>query len=186
MQRNVFTSARAFRFIFHGEASSPIARAKPPPRNTPESLGGRRFILPTPKADLHAATIGRALRTATVDPVAAGPNTLGIIAGSGRLPLAVAEAAQHDGRSIFVLALEGMTKPEDVSPFPHGWASLGEIGKAIKLLKGAGCSELTMAGKAPAGFSSSSSTPWGSGAAGGIAAAIERRRRAASYNDDHL
>jgi UDP-2,3-diacylglucosamine hydrolase len=81
--------------------------------------------------------------------MAAAPNTLGIIAGSGRLPLAVAEAAQHDGRPVFVLALEGMAAPEDVSPFPHGWASLGEIGKAIKLLKNAGCSELTMAGKVP-------------------------------------
>ena len=76
-------------------------------------------------------------------------NTLGIIAGSGTLPLAVAEAAQRDGRSVFVLALEGMASPEEVLPFPHGWASLGEIGKAIKLLKQAGCSELTMAGKVP-------------------------------------
>src|SRR6185503_16505967 len=79
----------------------------------------------------------------------AAANTLGIIAGSGRLPLAVAEAAQHDGRTVFVLALEGMAVAEDVSPFPHGWASLGEIGKAIRLLKDAGCSELTMAGKVP-------------------------------------
>ena len=81
--------------------------------------------------------------------MAEAPNTLGIIAGSGRLPLAVAEAARSDGRAVFVLALEGMTAPEDVSPYPHGWASLGEIGKAIKLLKGAGCSELTMVGKVP-------------------------------------
>jgi DUF1009 family protein len=85
----------------------------------------------------------------TGEPMAAAPNTLGIIAGSGRLPLAVAEAAQHDGRAVFVLALEGMAVPEDVSLFPHGWASLGEIGKAIELLKRAGCSELTMAGKVP-------------------------------------
>jgi DUF1009 family protein len=42
-----------------------------------------------------------------------------------------------------------MANPNEVSPFPHGWASLGEIGKAIKLLKQAGCSELTMAGKVP-------------------------------------
>jgi DUF1009 family protein len=81
--------------------------------------------------------------------MAAAPDTLGIIAGIGRLPMAVAEAAQHDGRRVFVLALEGMTEPDDVSPFPHGWASLGEIGKAIRLLKDAGCSELTMAGKVP-------------------------------------
>jgi DUF1009 family protein len=79
----------------------------------------------------------------------ASGNTLGIIAGSGRLPLAVAEAARENGRSVFVLALEGMANPDEVSPFPHGWASLGEIGKAIKLLKQAGCSELTMAGKVP-------------------------------------
>ena len=76
-------------------------------------------------------------------------NTLGIIAGSGKLPLAVAEAARNGGRNVFVLALEGMASPDEVSLFPHGWASLGEIGKAIKLLKQAGCSELTMAGKVP-------------------------------------
>jgi len=76
-------------------------------------------------------------------------NTLGIIAGSGNLPLAVARTAQSAGRKVFVLALEGMANPDEVSPFPHGWASLGEVGKAIKLLKEAGCSELTMAGKVP-------------------------------------
>src|SRR5215471_7583638 len=76
-------------------------------------------------------------------------NTLGIIAGSGNLPLAVARTAQQAGRKVFVLALEGMASPQDVSSFPHGWASLGEVGKAIRLLKEAGCTELTMAGKVP-------------------------------------
>src|SRR6266436_4552533 len=71
---------------------------------------------------------------------------LGIIAGGGELPVAIAHAAQSEGRAVFVLALGGMASPE-VQTFPHAWVSLGELGKAIKLLKEAQCSEITLAGK---------------------------------------
>jgi len=71
---------------------------------------------------------------------------LGIIAGGGELPVAIAHAAQSEGRQVFVLALGGMASP-DVQTFPHAWVSLGELGKAIKLLKDAQCSEITLAGK---------------------------------------
>jgi DUF1009 family protein len=78
----------------------------------------------------------------------AGPsNTLGIIAGGGELPLAIARASEADGRSVFVLGLAGMAAAADVAAFPHAFVSLGELGKAIKLLKDAGCSEVTLAGK---------------------------------------
>jgi DUF1009 family protein len=73
--------------------------------------------------------------------------TLGIIAGSGELPIAIAQSAQAGGRAIFVVALDGMALPCDVDPFPHGFVSLGELGKAIKLLQHAGCDEITLAGK---------------------------------------
>jgi DUF1009 family protein len=73
--------------------------------------------------------------------------TLGIIAGGGELPIAIAEAAQAGGRTIFIVALDGMARPSDVEPFPHGFVSLGELGKAIKLLQHAGCDEITLAGK---------------------------------------
>lgn len=73
--------------------------------------------------------------------------TLGIIAGGGELPLAIARAAEADGRTVFVLALSGMANPSDVAGFPHAFASLGELGKAIRVLKEAGCSEVTLAGK---------------------------------------
>ena len=73
--------------------------------------------------------------------------TLGIIAGGGELPIAIAQAAQAQGRTIFVVALDGMARPSDVDPFPHGFVSLGELGKAIKLLQHAGCDEVTLAGK---------------------------------------
>ena len=78
----------------------------------------------------------------------AGPGgTLGIIAGGGELPIAIAQAAQDHGRAIFVVALDGMARPSDVDPFPHGFVSLGQLGKAIKLLQHAGCDEVTLAGK---------------------------------------
>jgi DUF1009 family protein len=73
--------------------------------------------------------------------------TLGIIAGGGELPIAIARAAQADGRAVFVLALAGMANPSDVAAFPHAFASLGELGKAIRLLKESGCTEVTLAGK---------------------------------------
>ena len=73
--------------------------------------------------------------------------TLGIIAGGGDLPVAIARAAQQAGRPVYLVALEGSARKEDVAPFPHGWASLGQLGRIIGMLKDAGCAELTMAGK---------------------------------------
>jgi DUF1009 family protein len=74
---------------------------------------------------------------------------LGIVAGGGELPLAIAEAAEADGRKVFVVVLEGITAREEFERFPHGMASLGEIGKVLKLLRDAHCSEVTMAGRVP-------------------------------------
>jgi DUF1009 family protein len=79
--------------------------------------------------------------------MSASEDRLGIIAGGGELPIAIAETARSAGRAVFVLALEGMANADDVAGFPHAFASLGELGKAIKLLKDAGCSEITLAGK---------------------------------------
>jgi DUF1009 family protein len=74
---------------------------------------------------------------------------LGIIGGAGELPLAIAEAAKADGREIFMVAIEGIARPEDLKEFPHGFAGLGELGKIVNLLKAAGCSEVTFAGRVP-------------------------------------
>jgi len=73
--------------------------------------------------------------------------TLGIIAGEGELPLAIAESARGDGRTIFVLGLSGMAKPENLRGIPHEMIGIGELGKAIKLLKDRHCTDLTMAGR---------------------------------------
>jgi DUF1009 family protein len=71
--------------------------------------------------------------------------TLGIIAGGGELPLAIAESAHEAGQSVFVLALSGAD--DGLSRFPREEAGLGELGKSLSLLKKHGCEAVTFAGR---------------------------------------
>jgi UDP-2,3-diacylglucosamine hydrolase len=77
----------------------------------------------------------------------ASAGTLGILAGGGELPAALAKSVRAGGRSVYLVALEGFAVKDEVARFPHEWVSLGELGKALKLFKDAGCSEVTLAGK---------------------------------------
>ncbi len=72
---------------------------------------------------------------------------LGIIAGAGELPVALARAVREDGRPVFVLALEGIADAPGIGEFPHASAALGEVSRIIGLLKDAGCGEITLAGR---------------------------------------
>ena len=76
----------------------------------------------------------------------ASAKALGIVAGGGELPPAIAESALQSGRKIFVLALTG-SADEWVSSYPHEWASLGEAGKVIKALRAHDCGDVLLAGK---------------------------------------
>ncbi len=78
--------------------------------------------------------------------MAGSEKALGIVAGGGELPIAIARTAQAKGRKVFLLALKGAAEEEDVQPFPHAFVSLGELGKAVELLNQAKCSEITFAG----------------------------------------
>ncbi|MEE8438379.1 MAG: UDP-2,3-diacylglucosamine diphosphatase LpxI [Micropepsaceae bacterium] len=81
-------------------------------------------------------------------PPSAG-KVLGIIAGGGALPMAIAQAARDRGRDVFVLGIAGMVKEADLDTFPHAVAGIGEFGKAMKLLREADCAEITFAGRVP-------------------------------------
>ena len=70
---------------------------------------------------------------------------LGILAGGGDLPRAIAQAARDAGRAVFILALDGMTG-DWANGFPHAWLSLGQIGKTLTLLRQHDCRELVFAG----------------------------------------
>ncbi|MGA7714269.1 MAG: UDP-2,3-diacylglucosamine diphosphatase LpxI [Rhizomicrobium sp.] len=71
---------------------------------------------------------------------------LGIIAGGGELPLAIADCVIETGRDVFLLALTG-SADDTVAAYPHDWVALGEIGKVFKLLHANNCSEVLLAGK---------------------------------------
>ncbi len=72
---------------------------------------------------------------------------LGLIAGGGELPRAVAEAARKAGRGVFVIPLVGSVSEEWVKDFPHEFLSPGEPGRIIKALKAAGAGDVLMAGR---------------------------------------
>ncbi|HUJ27480.1 MAG TPA: UDP-2,3-diacylglucosamine diphosphatase LpxI [Myxococcales bacterium] len=65
---------------------------------------------------------------------------LGLIAGSGRLPLLVARAAQ---RPVVAIGHKGETDP---ALNPQAWVKLGQLGRIVEVLREAGVSEAVFCG----------------------------------------
>jgi DUF1009 family protein len=78
-------------------------------------------------------------------PAQAG-EVLGIIAGSGKLPLQLVDACQSGARPFFIIALEGYADTKAMSSLPHAVVRLGAVGEALTQLRRAGASELVLAG----------------------------------------
>src|SRR5580693_58372 len=78
---------------------------------------------------------------------AAAPGTLGIIAGGGELPRAIAQSASAQGRTVHVLAIKGSADEGWPSTYPHAWIGIGEWGHAVKFLKHAGVTEMLLVGR---------------------------------------
>jgi hypothetical protein len=75
-------------------------------------------------------------------------NVLGLIAGNGRFPFLVAQGARRAGRRVLAVAIKEEASPElqsEVDEF-H-WVGLGQLGRCIDVLKGAGAREAVMAGQ---------------------------------------
>ena len=73
---------------------------------------------------------------------------LGLIAGDGELPRAIARAARANGREVVGVAFPGITDPEledDVARI--AWLSPGQVGGSLAFLTAAGVGEAVMAGK---------------------------------------
>ena len=75
----------------------------------------------------------------------ANPSPLGIIAGSGAMPLAVATAARSVGRPVHLIAIKGTAEP-GVESYPHTWVNLGQIGRMLRTLTQNGCRDLVIIG----------------------------------------
>jgi len=78
---------------------------------------------------------------------------LGLIAGNGRFPFLVLDAARGAGHDVTVIALKEETFPDLAATAKRPpaaafhWISLGELGKCIRLLKDAGVTRAVMAGQ---------------------------------------
>jgi DUF1009 family protein len=78
---------------------------------------------------------------------------LGLIAGNGRFPLLVLDAARRAGHHLTIIALTDETFPElaDAAARPPAaplhWISLGQLGTCIRLLEEAGVTQAVMAGQ---------------------------------------
>jgi UDP-2,3-diacylglucosamine hydrolase len=76
--------------------------------------------------------------------------TLGLIAGSGRLPVAIASEARSMGYSVIAVGLEPLADKSLTGAVDEvHWINVGRLGTIIATLKKAGVSEAVMAGKVP-------------------------------------
>jgi len=71
---------------------------------------------------------------------------LGVLAGGGRLPGRVIEAARATGRDVFALGFEGHTDPATLAGVPHAWVRLGAAGEVFRHLREAGVVDICLAG----------------------------------------
>jgi hypothetical protein len=79
---------------------------------------------------------------------------IGLIAGNGRFPFLVLEGARSMGHDVTIVAIKEETFPEIEEAAARGdrkaavhWMSLGQLGKAIEVLKDAGVARAVMAGQ---------------------------------------
>lgn len=78
---------------------------------------------------------------------------IGLIAGNGRFPFLVLDAARRLGRDVTVVAVREEAFPEleraaaDAGCAELHWVSLGQLGRCIEILREAGVTEAVMAGQ---------------------------------------
>ena len=71
---------------------------------------------------------------------------VGVIAGGGTMPFAVADSLAARGVGAVIFALKGACDPAAVARFRHHWISVGQIGKATRLFRNEGCRDLIFIG----------------------------------------
>jgi UDP-2,3-diacylglucosamine hydrolase len=95
------------------------------------------------KTDIHAA--GKAALETSVAPA---PDRYAIIAGNGRFPFLVLEAAHDRGIDPLVVAIKEEAFPElTKSAREIEWLSLGEVARLLELLVGRGVNKVVLAGQ---------------------------------------
>ena len=71
---------------------------------------------------------------------------LGMIAGSGMMPVEIIKHCNSIGREIFVVGLDPYAKEEELKEVPHIFAKMGEVGKMLKTLSKNDVHDIVLAG----------------------------------------
>ncbi|MGA2290644.1 LpxI family protein [Bradyrhizobium sp.] len=71
---------------------------------------------------------------------------VGLIAAGGAIPFAVADSMTARGLKPVLFALKGACDPVAVARFRHHWISLGQFGRAVRLLRAENCREILFIG----------------------------------------
>ena len=73
-------------------------------------------------------------------------SAVGVIAGGGAMPFAVADSLLARGGRPVLFALQGACDPKAVERFRHHWISVGQVGRATRLFRAEGCRDLIFIG----------------------------------------
>ena len=71
---------------------------------------------------------------------------VGLIAGGGTMPFAVADSLDARGTPPVLFALRGVCDPKPVARYRHHWISIGQYGRLKKLFRSEGCRDLVFIG----------------------------------------
>jgi DUF1009 family protein len=71
---------------------------------------------------------------------------VGLVAGGGAMPFAVADSLLARGITPVLFALRGACDPVAVERFRHHWISVGQLGRATKLFRSESCRDLVFIG----------------------------------------
>jgi hypothetical protein len=71
---------------------------------------------------------------------------IGLVAGGGAMPFAVADSLVARGIKPVLFGLRGACDPVRVERFRHHWISVGQIGRATKLFRSENCRDLVFIG----------------------------------------
>jgi DUF1009 family protein len=71
---------------------------------------------------------------------------VGVIAGGGVMPFAVADSLRARGLDPIVFALKGVCDPTATERFRHHWIAVGQYGRAKKLFRAENCKNLVFIG----------------------------------------
>jgi hypothetical protein len=71
---------------------------------------------------------------------------IGLVAGGGAMPFAVADSLVARGATPVLFALRGACDPVRVERFRHHWISVGQLGRAMRLFRAENCRDLVFIG----------------------------------------